>query len=1121
MNHAHAETPAAKPPCDRSRRWAAVLLLLASAASAIPASGQCLISSGPNNVFANANWPTGFTSIGAYDAIAYAGGTRLYANVNFGFGIYDLAANPAVPSNLGWVNLIALLGFHCGDGQTDITSSAISTDGNRLIVSLTEAASCHGNTLVFVPGSGLFQIKGDFVPPRAQVVVQQVGGRYIGYAMPPSAIAGNLRAADITNPPGWSSTPGYPSPSKGNIASEQNANFPGGTRFQLADNYLFYLSGTSVRVIDARNPGPAGSITTGFTRTDIPLPAWGRGAGETIGAFGAAVDPASGGSRIYLVAEFRNSSSNSTGFTLLKLEGGTPSVVGTFSPPAPYSGAGSYPGDSISLQGDALTSDINVLMWTKSKAAGATPPQYVLYSTSVNSWSRGSAFLASNPVDGSVFGGGKMSVFKRSGNETDVYLADGNNAWAVKLGCTPPNSPAGSSLKVEPVPCPGGSASCPLADGATVFLGDTLKISPFVTPPDAFKPVNGWRFDYDFHPGSTEDSGSSYPRLAQPDESGSGNPPASYTLVGPCDKSAGGDPATGSNCWNSVRNNASFGGPDFSGTPAAGATKSLQIAFEANNELGSANRATQNLTWQVPAARLASPAVLAGAALKDGSDGHPSGSGHKWYFGMTPGAPPGETLSRDGGCTGPSCTHAFPGPGTYNVWLTVPYPTGFTTPDCGTPCTAPAGGLTVKVTELAPALKVGGLTTPPTTLTYTAGQVTIEDAGTQKAPGVTITGYRWCLAVAPAVCDPAGFPAQTFGSLPAQIPLPPTGTYNLSVKVYYTGGTASPVDWTPNAPGADSPRAWRLNVVAPPPQIVFVSGASPCGGFCPDSYAIAGTQVTAKVVVDGTDAGGPGSSWSILPGTAASPSSGNGATFAFTPTAEVDLQLTLVDGGQTARRTITILAPPPLVVTASASPTSAAAGASIGFSAAASGGTGSYVTYSWDFGDGGTGSGASVSHAYSSANAYTATCTVTDSLGKTKSATVSVTVTSGASRFYTVAPCRVFDSRNASGPDAAAPALLPQSARVLAVAGRCGIPTTAAALSANVTVIAPAAPGFLTLYPGNSMAPTASSINFGPGQTRANNAVVKLSTDGALTLGILNGSVGAVHFVLDVNGYFR
>jgi hypothetical protein len=48
--------------------------------------------------------------------------------------------------------------------------------------------------------------------------------------------------------------------------------------------------------------------------------------------------------------------------------------------------------------------------------------------------------------------------------------------------------------------------------------------------------------------------------------------------------------------------------------------------------------------------------------------------------------------------------------------------------------------------------------------------------------------------------------------------------------------------------------------------------------------------------------------------------------------------------------------------------------------------------------------------------------------------------------------------------------------------------------------------------------PQASSINYVAGQTRANNAIVGVSTEGALAAFC---SAGTIHFILDVNGYFE
>jgi hypothetical protein len=47
--------------------------------------------------------------------------------------------------------------------------------------------------------------------------------------------------------------------------------------------------------------------------------------------------------------------------------------------------------------------------------------------------------------------------------------------------------------------------------------------------------------------------------------------------------------------------------------------------------------------------------------------------------------------------------------------------------------------------------------------------------------------------------------------------------------------------------------------------------------------------------------------------------------------------------------------------------------------------------------------------------------------------------------------------------------------------------------------------------------PDTSVINFGPGQTRANNLVLRLDADGKFK--VTNDSSGTVHLILDVNGY--
>jgi hypothetical protein len=119
---------------------------------------------------------------------------------------------------------------------------------------------------------------------------------------------------------------------------------------------------------------------------------------------------------------------------------------------------------------------------------------------------------------------------------------------------------------------------------------------------------------------------------------------------------------------------------------------------------------------------------------------------------------------------------------------------------------------------------------------------------------------------------------------------------------------------------------------------------------------------------------------------------------------------------------------------------------------------------------------------------------------------------------WTVAPCRVIDTRNPDGPWGG-PALVGGSARTFAIANQCGIPADATVVSVNVTITNPSAAGHLTFYPTGAPPPLASTINFRAGQTRANNAILPLSSAGNLDVSC--GGSGTVDLIFDVYGYFQ
>lgn len=123
--------------------------------------------------------------------------------------------------------------------------------------------------------------------------------------------------------------------------------------------------------------------------------------------------------------------------------------------------------------------------------------------------------------------------------------------------------------------------------------------------------------------------------------------------------------------------------------------------------------------------------------------------------------------------------------------------------------------------------------------------------------------------------------------------------------------------------------------------------------------------------------------------------------------------------------------------------------------------------------------------------------------------------------FYPVTPCRIADSRSQAGP-LGAPSLSAGGTRVFPVSSSaCGIPPQAKAVALNVTVVGPAAAGFLTLYPGTASRPATSSLNFRAGQVRANNAFISLPADGSGTIAVYTNAASSVDVVLDTVGYFR
>jgi len=126
-----------------------------------------------------------------------------------------------------------------------------------------------------------------------------------------------------------------------------------------------------------------------------------------------------------------------------------------------------------------------------------------------------------------------------------------------------------------------------------------------------------------------------------------------------------------------------------------------------------------------------------------------------------------------------------------------------------------------------------------------------------------------------------------------------------------------------------------------------------------------------------------------------------------------------------------------------------------------------------------------------------------------------------ATDFYTVTPCRLVDTRDPMGPSGG-PALLADTTRSFPVTGLCEIPSTARAVAVNLAVVGANAAGHLRLFPVGTAVPDSSTINFVTGVTRANNAVIPVSSGGQIAVYCRMASpLGQTHFILDVVGYFQ
>ncbi len=366
-----------------------------------------------------------------------------------------------------------------------------------------------------------------------------------------------------------------------------------------------------------------------------------------------------------------------------------------------------------------------------------------------------------------------------------------------------------------------------------------------------------------------------------------------------------------------------------------------------------------------------------------------------------------------------------------------------TVPTCGSTMTSNEATVVVNAASV-PTISPSG----PTTF-CSGGSVTLTaSAG---------TSYLW---------SPGGQTTQA-------IAVSSSGSYTVTVTGSGCAGTSLPTVVTVN-PVPGTPAATSNSPICEGGTLQlttgFVSGAA-YAWTGPNSFA--STVQLPTVGSAGTEAGGTYSVTTSLGGCPSSP----GSTF------------------------VVVNAKPTLpVITAPASATVGATGlaASAPFHAGA--------TYAWSITNGTiTGGQGTNAVTFTAGSAGTLELRVVETSGAgcvSLEGMVSVPVVpSGSTRFRPLTPCRVLDTRNAGGADAASPALAAGELRTFNLTGRCGIPSTARSLVVNVSVTGQTVSGETVLYRGDlATAPGTSNVSFSPGKTLANNGILELAEDGSMTI---------------------
>ncbi len=128
------------------------------------------------------------------------------------------------------------------------------------------------------------------------------------------------------------------------------------------------------------------------------------------------------------------------------------------------------------------------------------------------------------------------------------------------------------------------------------------------------------------------------------------------------------------------------------------------------------------------------------------------------------------------------------------------------------------------------------------------------------------------------------------------------------------------------------------------------------------------------------------------------------------------------------------------------------------------------------------------------------------------------TAGSGGLHYYAISPARYLDSSTNKGLSGV---FTSGTARILTIGGVGAVPTGAAGISGNLTLLSPSSAGWALVSPEIVATPTTSTLNVAAGHSEANGFDVALGASGHVALEWAGTTGSTANIALDITGYWK